>query len=67
MNTINKVGTQLEGQDLYRRQKMAMDYSDNIRIVAIDIRTPENLASIYRLADAAGCRSIFNYRKIYTP
>jgi len=58
MSKTNKSGTQLEGQELYRRQKKVMNYSDNIKIVAIDIRTPENLASIYRLADAAGCKSI---------
>jgi len=55
---MNKVGKQLEGQVLYKKQKEVMDYSDDIRIVATDIRTPENLASIFRVADAAGCKTI---------
>ena len=58
MNKLNKIGKQLEGSALYKRQKIVNDYTDDIRVVAIDIRTPENLASIYRLADAAGCKKI---------
>ena len=58
MKHLTSAGKQQESQELYIRQKNAMDYTDNIRIIAIDIRTPENLASIYRLADAAGCKHV---------
>lgn len=58
MNKLNKIGKQLEGSTLYQRQRLVNEYTDDISVVAIDIRTPENLASIYRLADAAGCKNI---------
>ena len=58
MNTVNKTDKQLRGKDLYSKQKLAENYSDNIKIIALDIQTPENLASIFRLADAAGCKTI---------
>lgn len=57
-NRINKTGKQLDSQVLFNKQKKHMAYTDNIKIIAIDIRTPENLASIFRVADAVGCQHI---------
>ncbi|MCW8855572.1 MAG: TrmH family RNA methyltransferase [Gammaproteobacteria bacterium] len=58
MSNLTSAGKQREGKSLYIRQKSGKDYTDNIKIIAIDIKTPENLASVYRLADAAGCKHV---------
>ena len=58
MNNLTSAGKQRESKALYIRQTSVKDYTDKIRIIAIDIKTPENLASIFRLADAAGCKHV---------
>lgn len=52
-------GTKLSGQLLYERQKSITE-SKVIGpvIIATDISTPENIASISRVAEAAGCTRI---------
>ena len=51
-------GKQLEGEELYIKQKKACNFSNNITTIAVNIKTPENMASIFRVADAAGCKNI---------
>jgi len=61
MSTLdeNNVGRQLEGKALYERQKIVRsspNYLFGPTIVAENLRIPENMGSVLRLADAAGCR-----------
>ncbi|WP_129628737.1 TrmH family RNA methyltransferase [Candidatus Oscillochloris fontis] len=52
---------QLEGQELYERQKQLrsqMLYPPAPRIIAANLQIPDNLGSVLRLADAAGSSSV---------
>lgn len=54
-------GTQLEDEQLLARQRRFVADTETSAapvIVAIGMRTPENLGSILRHADAAGCRRV---------
>ncbi|MCW9012545.1 MAG: TrmH family RNA methyltransferase [Gammaproteobacteria bacterium] len=51
-------GEQLDSQQLYQNQKQKLAQPDFIagpRIIAAGLRSAENIGSIFRLADAAGC------------
>ncbi len=58
---INHSGIQLEGQELYERQKKLrsqMLYPPAPRIIAVNLQVPDNLGSVLRLADAAGSSKV---------
>lgn len=62
MNSKLKVGEQLEGSQLYERQKAVrtVTHLPAPTIVAIGLHVPENIGSVLRLADAAGSpRALF--------
>lgn len=55
------VGKQIRNRDLYNKREQDTKASENIItpvVIAEGIRTPENLASILRLADAAGIKQV---------
>jgi tRNA G18 (ribose-2'-O)-methylase SpoU len=55
------VGDQLEGQVLYERQKHVRQskiYLPGPTILAAGLRVPENIGSVFRLADAAGSEKV---------
>jgi len=61
MMSNKSVGTQLDGQTLYRRQKYLRDtfkYPPAPVIVGDNLRIPENIGSVLRLADAAGSKKV---------
>lgn len=54
-------GIQLEGQELYKRQKQLRSqtqYPLAPRIIATHLHVPDNLGSVLRLADAAGSSAV---------
>lgn len=53
-----EVGDQIKNDELFNRQKAYSDYSSRIKVVVDQLKSPENLASVYRVADAAGCKHI---------
>lgn len=57
----NYSGIQLEGQELYERQKKVRSqilYPPAPRIIATNLQVPDNLGSVLRLADAAGSNAV---------
>ena len=61
MDKDNGVGTQLNSQTLYERQKQFRETANILKgpaIVAVDLRVPENLGMVLRLADAAGAARV---------
>ena len=65
----NKIGVQLDGQDLYERQKEILSepaYIQGPLVIAVGLEMAENAGAVLRLADAAGCvRVIFVHRYAY--
>jgi tRNA G18 (ribose-2'-O)-methylase SpoU len=58
---VNNPGIQLEGQELYERQKHLRSeivYPSAPRIIATNLQVPDNLGSVLRLADAAGSSGV---------
>ena len=54
-------GKQLDGQTLYERQKQlraANHAGDGPIVIAVDLQASENIGSVLRLADAAGCAQV---------
>ena len=64
-----EIGNQLDGQDLYKRQKALRSspgYVQGPVVVAAGLEMAENAGAVLRLADAAGCaRVIFVHRFAY--
>jgi len=55
------VGEQLEGQILYENQKQIrsdLEYLAAPTVIATDLKVAENIGSVLRLADAAGCSRV---------
>lgn len=54
------VGHQLDGQTLHERQKQLREQYllSKLNVIAVEIQTPENIGSIFRVADAAGCAQV---------
>jgi len=60
--TPGKAGVQLDDEELFlRQQRFVTDKrpAAGPLIIAIGMRTPENMGSILRHADAAGCPEVF--------
>lgn len=64
---MNRAGTQIDSQTLYERQKQSLQLKLRDQapvIIASGLRTPDNIASVLRLADAANStRVIFVTQK----
>jgi tRNA G18 (ribose-2'-O)-methylase SpoU len=55
----DRVGRQLEGWELDQRQRQARDtVIPGPRVLAVDVRTPENVGHILRVSEAAGCADV---------
>ena len=55
------VGEQLGSQRLYENQKdklVSPSFLPGPKIISVGLKSPENIGSIFRLADAAGCRTL---------
>lgn len=56
---MSSSGKQLSKDALHQRQKIFLDSSKPFAgpvVIGIDIHTPENIASILRISEAAGCK-----------
>ena len=51
-------GKQIDSQKLFNQQKDCKDYRPGLKVIIDDIKSQDNLASIFRVADAAGCNHI---------
>lgn len=61
MNSKLSIGEQLGGQTLYERQKTvrtSQSYLPGPTVVSVGLQAPENIGSVFRLADAAGCKKV---------
>ena len=61
MTEKTTAGRQIKSDDLYERQKQFLSdkaYLPGPVVVSAGLRTPENIGSVLRLADAAGCKRV---------
>ena len=57
--TDGSAGRQLEGRELEQRQRiLRASAGPGPSVVAVDVRTPENVGHLLRVADAAGCAEV---------
>lgn len=54
---MTHAGEQLDGKTLYERQKSARDLTAPA-VIAANLEKPENIGSLLRVADAAGCAEV---------
>lgn len=54
---MTNAGEQLDGKTLYERQKTARDLAGPT-VIAANLEKPENIGSLLRVADAAGCAEV---------
>lgn len=54
---MKNAGEQLDGKTLYERQKTARDLTAPT-VIAANLEKPENIGSLLRVADAAGCAGV---------
>ena len=54
----DSVGSQLSPDELYQRQQTQQPSCPAPMVIAIGLHTPENIGSVFRIADAVACEKV---------